>query len=415
MVKRFIFIFVATTLLALSSGVDVKGEVDQKLKLLNKPAVKSITSEDGDIIDCVDIYKQPAFDHPALRNHTIQMRPSFAFPDESSTTKKESSGSPAPSQTWQNSGSCPDGTVPIRRVRRQELLSAASLEHFGRDGPPTSSAAVNTTTSDHFVYHNGSKIAIFPVADHSTAFLVATGYTFLGAKGDINIWSPRVESSDEYTTAQIWLKNGLGDIETIEAGWMVNPKIFGDAKPRLFGRWTLDAYQTTGCINLICSGFVQTSKKIVLGGAVQPLSQKWGEQFQISISISHDPVSGNWWLAFGDETVGYFPGSILNYMKQSATKVQWGGDVYSKKVKQSSPPHTATAMGSGDFANSLWGVASFIKNLRIIDGYILLRYPQWVSNFSEEPYCYTAYNYKKTPAAEPIFYFGGPGRNPNCP
>jgi hypothetical protein len=72
-------------------------------------------------------------------------------------------------------------------------------------------------------------------------------------------------------------------------------------------------------------------------------------------------------------------------------------------------------MGSGDFANSLWGVASFIKNLRIVDGYILLRYPQWVSHFSEEPYCYTAYNYKKTPAAEPIFYFGGPGRNPNCP
>jgi hypothetical protein len=56
---------------------------------------------------------------------------------------------------------------------------------------------------------------------NQTAFLVATGYTFIGAKGDINIWSPRVESSDEYTTAQIWLKNGLGDIETIEAGWMV--------------------------------------------------------------------------------------------------------------------------------------------------------------------------------------------------
>ena len=49
MVKRFIFIFLATTLLALSCGVDVKGEVrkslsevNQKLKLLNKPAVRSI-------------------------------------------------------------------------------------------------------------------------------------------------------------------------------------------------------------------------------------------------------------------------------------------------------------------------------------------------------------------------------------
>jgi hypothetical protein len=99
------------------------------------------------------------------------MRPSFAFP-------AESSDSPAPSQTWQKSGSCPEGTVPIRRVGRQELLSAASLEHFGRDGPPTSSA-VNTTTSDRFVYHNGSKYAIFPVADHSVMLFNYYIYIFL--------------------------------------------------------------------------------------------------------------------------------------------------------------------------------------------------------------------------------------------
>ena len=32
-----------------------------------------IQSPDGDIIDCVDINKQPAFDHPLLKNHTIQV------------------------------------------------------------------------------------------------------------------------------------------------------------------------------------------------------------------------------------------------------------------------------------------------------------------------------------------------------
>ncbi|KAF2552488.1 hypothetical protein F2Q68_00036710 [Brassica cretica] len=47
-------------------------DIDMKLKALNKPALKTIKSEDGDIIDCVDIYKQHAFDHPALRNHKIQ-------------------------------------------------------------------------------------------------------------------------------------------------------------------------------------------------------------------------------------------------------------------------------------------------------------------------------------------------------
>ncbi|THU48279.1 hypothetical protein C4D60_Mb09t24570 [Musa balbisiana] len=44
----------------------------EKLKLLNKPAVKSIKSEDGDIIDCVDIYKKPPFDHPLLKDHIIK-------------------------------------------------------------------------------------------------------------------------------------------------------------------------------------------------------------------------------------------------------------------------------------------------------------------------------------------------------
>lgn len=33
-----------------------------------------VQSEDGDIIDCVNIYKQPAFDHPLLKNHKIKVR-----------------------------------------------------------------------------------------------------------------------------------------------------------------------------------------------------------------------------------------------------------------------------------------------------------------------------------------------------
>lgn len=37
------------------------------------PIVMLRQSEDGDIIDCVDIYKQPALDNPLLKNHTIQV------------------------------------------------------------------------------------------------------------------------------------------------------------------------------------------------------------------------------------------------------------------------------------------------------------------------------------------------------
>jgi hypothetical protein len=49
------------------------------LKRFNKPAVKSIESPDGDIIDCVHISHQPAFDHPYLKNHTIQVNSSASL------------------------------------------------------------------------------------------------------------------------------------------------------------------------------------------------------------------------------------------------------------------------------------------------------------------------------------------------
>jgi len=39
-------------------------------------------------------------------------------------------------QTWQRSGSCPKGTIPIRRILREDLLRADSLHTFGRKFSP---------------------------------------------------------------------------------------------------------------------------------------------------------------------------------------------------------------------------------------------------------------------------------------
>nr|XP_023886980.1 uncharacterized protein LOC111999099 [Quercus suber] len=424
MEKRITLRLLFVIALLVLSSVDVEGkarkitsEVNRKLKLLNKPAAKSIKSEDGDIIDCVDIYKQPAFDHPALKNHKIEMRPSISFPSDTTTAAKNESSQRVLSQIWHKSGSCPKGTIPIRRITRKELLGAASIEHFGREGPRSSFVA-NTTNnqSSHFVYrNNGTEVNVFPLPDHSTSYLITLGYSYVGARGNINIWNPRVQSPDEYTTAQIWLKSGPGDsFESIEAGWMVNPKLFSDTQPRVFIRWTLDSYQKTGCINLICSGFVQTSQEIGLGSAIQPTSQRWGDQYEVGIQIDMDPNQKRWWLKFGDDVIGYWPFEILTYMQQKAVLVQWGGDVYSKNVK-GVKPHTTTAMGSGDDASALLGAACYINKLRILDYSLQLKYPEWVHTDSEEPYCYSSLNYQKSLAFEPTLFFGGPGRSRYCP
>lgn len=46
-----------------------------------------------------------------------------------------------------------------------------------------------------------------------------------------------------------------------------------------------DAYQTTGCYNLLCSGFVQTDSRVALGAAISPTSSFNGGQFDISLLI----------------------------------------------------------------------------------------------------------------------------------
>lgn len=55
------------------------------------------------------------------------------------------------------------------------------------------------------------------------AHLVAYGYNFIGAQANINIWNPKTELPDDFTTAQIWLKAGNGPyFESVEAGWVVS-------------------------------------------------------------------------------------------------------------------------------------------------------------------------------------------------
>ncbi|XP_057440235.1 uncharacterized protein LOC130732141 [Lotus japonicus] len=389
----------------------LESEIEAKLKLLNKPAVKTIKSEDGDIIDCIDIYKQPAFDHPVLKNHTIQSIPSFLLESQNSSTKDTFQAETNVFQTWQKSGSCPKGTVPIRRIRREDLLRFDSLDSFGQK-PRASFMNSTKTLSSHFPKLNGSKVVI--PENHSASYLVTVGYHYIGAQADINIWNPRVDLPEDFTTAQIWLKTGNGpNFESVEAGWVVNPKLFGDRATRFFNYWTKDSYLSTGCFDVTCPGFVVTGQ-VALGGAIKPVSSTRGTQYDLTVGMFLDPITKNWWLKVKNNiVVGYWPAILFDELTQSATIVEWGGQVFSPMVKQT--PHTKTGMGSGDFANGLFGNACYMRNIRIKDYSLKLKYPEFVRPVTEEQYCYNVLNDVKY-GKEPYFYFGGPGqRPPYCP
>ncbi|CAA7025955.1 unnamed protein product [Microthlaspi erraticum] len=345
----------------------------------------------------------------------MQMKPSVKFDAKKTTIPNNGTSKPITSQIWSKSGNCPKGTIPVRRVSREDISRASSPYHFGKKTHQRYSFL------DKALEHKGNfnltakKRNQGGPQTRSDAVIVALGFNFLGAQSDINVWNPPRVQAGDYSTAQIWLFAGISDtFESIEAGWMVNPGVFGDSRTRLFTYWTRDAYTKTGCINLLCSGFVQTTTKFALGAAIEPVSRISGDQYSIFVSMFLDPNSGNWWLTCGNNVMGYWPGTLFSNLKHSATAVQWGGEVNSDNVG-TKKPHTKTSMGSGEWASDFFGEACFHTNVRIKDYSLQIKYPQYLSEYVDEYNCYSAKLHRDTYISEPHFYFGGPGQNRLCP
>ncbi|KAI3470406.1 hypothetical protein Pfo_027069 [Paulownia fortunei] len=388
--------------------------IQKHLDKINKPPVFTIESPDGDIIDCVHKRKQPALDHPLLKNHKIQRVPP-EMPKAMKMTKTNSSrsvdGFKGVWQMWHQKGQlCPKGTVPIRRSTVHDVLRAKSLYDFGKKQARFLPLAARRRRADapapDVVSGNGH--------EHAIAYTTASEEVY-GAKATINVWDPSVEVVNEFSLSQIWVLSGSfdgSDLNSIEAGWQVSPELYGDSRPRLFTYWTKDAYQATGCYNLLCSGFVQTNSRIAIGAAISPVSSMGGDQYDVTILIWKDPKLGNWWMGFGDSTlVGYWPNELFTHLADRATMVEWGGEIVNTRVNNE---HTSTQMGSGHFADDGFGKASYFRNLEIVDSDNSLGSAQDITTLAENTNCYniqSSYNNEWGTH----FYYGGPGRNPLCP
>ncbi|XP_028773392.1 uncharacterized protein LOC114730476 [Neltuma alba] len=375
-----------------------KLEVEQILKNLNKPAVKSIQSPDGDIIDCVDILKQPAFDHPKLKNHKIRMRPN-SYPEGTimeESNNVSSKSAPIP-QLWHQNGTCPGGTIPIRRTREEDILRASSVQQFGKKNlkniPPTA-----------------------PNVGHEYAIAFTRGDRYYGASATMNVWKPNVQQNDEFSISQMWVVNNddSQNLNTIEAGWMVSPELFGDYRTRLFTYWTTDSYRDTGCYNLLCSGFVQLNAGVAVGSTIWPLSSYGNakSQYEIKILIWKDKLNGDWWMQYGaDKVMGYWPSSIFTHLSDGASLMEWGGEIINS---ESNGQHTRTQMGSGHFPREGYGKESYFNNIKIVDGKNQLVRPTNITPYSDNSNCYSIQTGSSRRLGT-FFYYGGPGRNPSCP
>ncbi|KAM7272593.1 hypothetical protein ACFE04_027256 [Oxalis oulophora] len=369
-------------------------EISDLLKRLNKPAVKTIKSADGDIIDCVKLADQPAFDHPLLKNHTIQLSPT-TYPAMWNSANQNKQRKPF-TQLWQLSGTCPNGTIPILRTKKSDILRASSIEAFGKKN--------QSTLLPPFSQRNAPG-----VHEYAAGFTNPGSGKYYGTQADLSVWNPHVDRNTEFSLSQVWIIGGNPIVETIE----VYPNINGDANTRFFIYWTRDDYKQTGCYNLKCPGFVQTNPNVAIGATISPVSTYDGELTALRVVVWLDANSRNWWLMAGEDFIGYWPTSLFhNFLTSSADVISWGGEIINEK---DGSMHTRTEMGSGHFSGEGARKACYVSNILVLDNpnSRSMIEPSEIKAGLTNPGCYDIAT-DRLEGWGLHFFFGGPGRNPNC-
>ncbi|XP_019434821.1 PREDICTED: uncharacterized protein LOC109341374 [Lupinus angustifolius] len=231
----------------------------------------------------------------------------------------------------------------------------------------------------------------------------ATRYLEIG--GIIDTYNLPVQNPDQITSAYIYLSNGgsENDKNIIMTGWEVHPRVFGDGQTYFFTRWA-DKTRNKGCTNLICPGFVQIDKSFPLGTPVGPASTYNGKQREMSVAISHDPKTKNWWVRLQNKSLGYYP-EILFSNLAFANLGGWTG------MTSTPPGIPSPPMGSGHFPDKSLLRSCYIRQMYFRDNAFFNRVPE---DMDAKPFtdssCYDVkYNGWDAKVKGYLMLFGGPG------
>lgn len=369
--------------------------------------VKQVSSftRDGSYVDCIEIESQPSVRHLGLKE--------LARPPTTSTLAQRPRGralgevryvdSPLKlglKDRFGNPISCPDRTIPMRRITLETLVHFRTLRDFLAKNPVGLSRPRSESKDREF----------FPDWDstHLHAYGAQTVDNY-GGNSWLDLWNP----TGDFSLSQQWYTGGTGSsTQTVEGGWQVVPDSYNTNNAVLFIYWTADNYASTGCYNLDCSGFVQVNSNWYLGGAWDHYSATAGAQW--GFELQWKLFAGNWWLFLkgpGDyEAVGYYPTSIYNggQLSRKAISIIYGGEV-ARKVGDNWPQ-----MGSGAFASTGWQHAGFQRSIFYIPKDMDDGVGVWgdlTTTVESLLTCYTI-NYVSSTAGSDwgtYFFFGGPG------
>ncbi|WCJ22513.1 hypothetical protein M5689_004599 [Euphorbia peplus] len=315
-------------------------ELEQELQRLTKPAVKSIEIIYGDTYDCVNFYQQPAFDDPLMKNHSLhpQMKPTSYL---GRMRSKNFTSYFRPENFWVNGRGCPVGTVPIKKITKDDLLKAKlAAELYASNLNPQTTERPGV----HFAVLHTPRLG--------------TKVKYYGGGMRNQLCNPKLNHDSQYSSGQLKLQNGH---ESIIDGWTVHPKIYGDSKTRFF----IYTYaKNKHCFNDFCGLFVKTSPNIPLDWAYGHVSPTCSSLLiSQELLIQKDEASGNWVLkVVNGEVLGMWPSIFFTELANFATYIEWGGEVYSPSHIPT--PEMATGVPPSYNRNRCCAICT---NLRIVN------------------------------------------------
>ncbi|XP_060210223.1 protein neprosin-like [Lycium barbarum] len=188
-----------------------------------------------------------------------------------SRIKKNSNSSTASSLStiWSKDGGCPFGTVPVKRITKDDLIRQRRM-------PQPEDVTFNTQFD---------VIAIARTPNEANN-------RFAGVGMATSLYNPHVKDG-QHSGSRLKIQKGSN---ILQVGWRVDPTLYGDTKTRLFIHFQVPELTST-----------------------------------LPFFLNKDLANGNWWLLLtrSFNQVGFWPQRIFIDLTSFATNVEWGGVAYS--------------------------------------------------------------------------------------
>ncbi|CAO2183009.1 unnamed protein product [Urochloa humidicola] len=243
-------------------------------------------------------------------------------------------------QEWRMSGSCPVGTVPIRRLPKTAATNLTVIPSLSPSG----------------LRHRDNVMLDDSTNSFRNEFAVAYSLDgpYHGASALLPSWRPTKLEPQELSATSLLIA------ATVDRDWISNhPR--GNFPPDTTNQIVVGLAIDDGksyCLNLDCPGFVQTSNQIALGTSFinGGSSKTYDGVPYVAVSIHIVPGQQQWWVTVNDTAIGYFPQLLFPTSFPESFLNQVGGMVHNTRPNG---VHTETVMGNGRLPEN--GGAAMVK------------------------------------------------------